>query len=290
MDVKMKMNVRLGKIEEYKKPKEISFSEFIEKYYEPHYRNKRSARTVKYLVKYFVGVFKGKNLQNITPADIEQSITFKLSQGRKPATRDNYLAIVRRIFNYAVELEILEKSPVKLKALKVDNTRHRYLTDEEAKRLLEACAKRRSKTLYPMVLIALHTGMRLREIISLKRSNIIDGKFYIKSSYTKNHRVKIIPINRTLSAYFEEYFKTHDDFYFNRCTNTYVQVVKECGIEDFRFHDLRHTFASKLKANNINDSVIQKLMGLETLEMVQRYAHLSPESVLKAIEVVEYTK
>jgi integrase len=288
MDVKMKTDVRLGRISEYNKPKDLLFSEFIEKYYEPHYKNKKSARSISSIVKFALEVFKGKTLRAITPADIEQAINLK--SGRKPATRDHCLAIIRRIMNYAVELEMLEKSPVKLKALRFDNSRHRYLTNEEANILLAACAESKSESLYPVVLIALHTGMRKGEILSLKRSDISDGKFYLKSTNTKNSKVKIIPINRTLSDYFEIYFQTHDDFNFKNCAPTYAKIVKKCGIEDFHFHDLRHTFASKLKANNINDSVIQKLMGLETPRMVQRYAHLSPESVLKAIEVVEYAK
>ncbi|MDR0454235.1 MAG: site-specific integrase [Deferribacteraceae bacterium] len=288
MEAKMKTDKRLGRISEYNKPKDLLFTEFIEKYYKPHYKNKKSARSIGVEVKFFLGVLKDKTLRGITPADIEQAVNLKSS--KKPATRDHCLAIVRRIMNYAVELEMLEKSPVKMKLLKIDNTRHRYLTDEEANRLLAACAESKSESLYPVVLIALHTGMRLGEILSLKRTDIVDGKFYIKSTHTKNSKVKIVPINKTLSDYFEKYFITHDDFNFKRCTCTYAKIIKKCGIEDFHFHDLRHTFASKLKANNINDSVIQKLMGLETPSMVQRYAHLSPESILKAIEVVEYTK
>ena len=289
MDAKMSMDIRLGKIEAYRKPKDFTFPEFIKKYYEPHYQNKKSAHKMRGWVNFFVEAFKDKTLRGITPADIEQTIIVKTA-GRAPRTRDHYLAIIRRIFNYAVELEILERSPVKMKALRVDNSRHRYLTDEEANILLAECAKSRSESLYPVVLIALHTGMRLGEILSLQRSDIVDGKFYLKSTHTKNSRVKIIPINKTLSDYFETFFLTHDDFNFKKCDQTYREVVKKCGIEDFHFHDLRHTFASKLKANNVNDSVIQKLMGLETPSMVQRYAHLSPDSVLKAIEVVDYTK
>ena len=142
-----------------------------------------------------------------------------------------------------------------------------------------------------MVMFALHTGMRLGEIKSLKKESLVNGKIYLKSNHTKNSKVKIIPINEDLQAFIDDYLATHEDFDFNHgCRLAYNNAVKRAGIEDFRFHDLRHTFASKLKAQNVNDSVIQQLMGLETPSMVQRYAHLSPESVLNAIKVVKYVK
>jgi integrase len=287
MESKMKQDKRLGKISAYNTPKDLLFSEFIEKYYTPHYKLRKSAKRMGYFVQFYLKAFQGKTLRSITPADIEQLITVQTA-GRKPRTRDHYLAIIRKVFNFAVELELLERSPVKMKELKVDNSRHRFLSDDEANRLLEECKNTRCTNLYPMVMIALHTGMRRGEIMSLKRDSIIDGKIYLNSRNTKNSKVKIIPINAALRAYLEAYLEKHDEFYFADCNYAFKRAVKRAGIVDFRFHDLRHTFASKLKANNINDSVIQKLMGLETASMVQRYAHLAPDSVLNAIEVVEY--
>ncbi len=287
MDSDLKKKSRLGNLSAYNKPKDLLFSEFIEKYYEPHCQSKKSARTMKLMANLFVKAFQGRTLRSILPAEIEQLITAHTA-GRKPRTRDHYLAIIRKIFNYAVELELLDRSPVKMKELKVDNSRHRFLSDDEAQRLLEECQKSISKHLYPMVMIALHTGMRLGEIISLRRENIVDGRIYLQSTHTKNSKVKIVPLNATLKEFITEYLATHEDFAFGECRTSFNQAVKRSGIVDFRFHDLRHTFASKLKANNINDSVIQKLMGLETPSMVQRYAHLAADSVLNAIEVVEY--
>jgi integrase len=288
MDSELKKKARLGNLPAYNKPKNLSFSEFIEKYYTPHYQSLKSAKQMKRMVNFYLKAFHGKTLRAIQPAEIEQLITTH-TIGRTPRTRDHYLAIIRKVFNYALELELLERSPVKMKELKVDNSRHRFLSDDEAKRLLEECQKSPSKRLYPMVLIALHTGMRLGEIISLKRENIIDGRIYLQSTHTKNSKVKIIPLNATLKEFITEYLCTHKDFAFGECRYAFNQAVKRAGIIDFRFHDLRHTFASKLKAKNVNDGVIQKLMGLETPAMVQRYAHLAPDSVLNAIEVVEYT-
>ncbi len=290
MEAKMKSAKRLGRISEYNLPRDLYFHEFIKKYYDPHYSGFKDARCMKSRLDYFSDMFKGKTMRGITPADIEQAVTVR-TVGKSPRTRDHYLATIRRVFTYTIELEFMDRSPVKMQELKVDNTRRRYLTDSEAMRLLDECAKSRSKYLYPMVLIALHTGMRLGEIQSLKKDDIVDGKFYLKGSVTKNNRVKILPINETLKEYLNRYLAEHNDFDFRRnCRTTFNKAVKAAGIKDFRFHDLRHTFASKLKAQNINDSVIQKLLGHSSPMMVQRYAHLSPDSVLKAIEVVDYAK
>ena len=137
MDAKIKMDARLGNIDVYAKPKHMTFGEFVEKHYEPHYMSRnKSADKMKCWVNYFNSIFKDKVMKSITPADIEEAVTTR-TVGRKPRTRDHYLAIIRRIFNYAVELELLERSPVKMKELKVDNTRHRFLSDKESLRLLD---------------------------------------------------------------------------------------------------------------------------------------------------------
>ena len=290
MEAQMKKDKRLGKIDEYNVNKDITFCEFVTKYYEPHYANRKSAHTIKQKVDYFMGLFKDRLLKSITPAEIEQAINLK-GLTLAPRTRDYYLAIIRRIYNYAIELELISKSPVKVKQLNVDNTRHRYLKDGEVERLLAACKANKSEFLYPMVMIALYTGMRLGEIQKLKKADMVDGMLYIKSENTKNSRNKIIPLNTELKTFLQTYLETHEDFDFNHNSKrSFKYACKEIGIEDFRFHDLRHTFASKLKANNINDSVIQKLLGHQTLRMVQRYAHLSPESVLNAVKEVIYIR
>jgi integrase len=284
IELKIRRDKRLGRIDEYNKPAELTFREFVRNYYEPHYSGKKSAQSIKTKVDYFMQIFRDRPLRSIRPAEIEQAVSIR-TVDRSPRTRDYYLAIIRRIFNYAIELEIIERSPVKMKELKVDNTRHRYLKNIEVASLLQACKNNRAKHLYPMVMIALHTGMRVGEIRTLKKASIVDGMIYIKSTNTKNNRSKIIPLTKPLKELLDEY----DEFNFNyECKGAFKSALRETGIEDFRFHDLRHTFASKLKANNVNDSIIQKLLGHLTPHMVQRYAHLSPDSVLNAIMEVKY--
>lgn len=288
IEAKMKAEKRLGNIDAYNVPKNVAFDEFVKKYYEPHYATRKSAERIRYITAYFLEYFGSRKLKSITPAEVELAINLKATNV-SPRTRDYYLAVIRRIFNYAFELDLILKSPVKVKQLNVDNTRQRYLKDDEVLNLLHACRKSKSKYIYPMVVIALHTGMRVGEIQKLKRKDLVDGKLFIKSEYTKNSRSKIIPVNESLKVFLCEYLAEHDDFDFDHdYRRPFKTACKEAGIEDFRFHDLRHTFASKLKAQNVNDSVIQKLLGHQTPHMVQRYAHLSPESVLNAIEVVAY--
>ena len=113
MDSEMKKKARLGNLPAYNTPTSLSFSGFIDKYYTPHYQSRKSARKMKRMVDFFVRAFEGRTLRSILPAEIEQLITTHTAE-RKPRTRDHYLAIIRKIFNYAVELEILERSPVKM--------------------------------------------------------------------------------------------------------------------------------------------------------------------------------
>jgi integrase len=126
--------------------------------------------------------------------------------------------------------------------------------------------------------------MRAGEIRQLKKENIRDGHIYLTGDLTKSKRAKAIPIVPSLAEYLDtlpEFNFTHDG------KKAFIQAVKRAGIENFHFHDLRHTFASHLIMKGVSDYIVADLLGHTTTKMVKRYAHLSPESRLRAIMKIE---
>jgi integrase len=280
IDAKIKQDKRLGKIEAYRKKERLTFKQFHDKYYEQHYSTLRSAKTMKYLVDYFVECFKDEYLNQITPASIEKVILDK-SAGKAPRTRDHYISIILRMFNYALELEILDRNPVKIKQLKVDNARDRYLTPDEEKRLLEECKQSKNPYLFPVVVFALHTGMRKGEIRNFNpETDIRDGKIYVQGHSTKSKKKKIIPINAALAYILNNY---RIDFK-QDVKKAFAAARDKAGIKDFRFHDLRHTFASRLAQSRTDLYTVSQLLGHKDMKMTQRYSHLNPDSLINEVE------
>jgi integrase/rRNA maturation protein Nop10 len=225
-------------------------------------------------------------LDEITPADIEQYLTSIIKRGRSMTTRNTYLALLRGMFNFAVRMGFLSSSPVKSKKIPVDNARMRWLTEDEKTRLLEACKKSRSPNLYAYVFTALKTGMRKGEIKQLSPELIKDGNITLTGDKTKSKKAKNIPIVQSLGQYLE----TLPEFLFNTdCRTAFRNAVKRAGIEDFHFHDLRHTFASELVQRGVSIYTVSKLLGHSSVTMAMRYSHLSPESELRAINKIDET-
>jgi integrase len=107
-------------------------------------------------------------ISDITSADVDACLLSMQSRNLKPSSRNRYLAEMKAIFNYAVKQGYLKSSPVQAQNIKFDNARIRWITEEEQKRVLDACLELGFKCVYRMVLISLNTGMRLGEKKALK--------------------------------------------------------------------------------------------------------------------------
>jgi integrase len=280
--------ITLTKGKEGEKP-EIRYTlrDFVNEIFIPYFVTKNSPRAAKSNKQHVLNVVNNlpnRWLDDITPSDVEQCLSDLIKRGRAISTRNNHFALLRGLFNFAVRMEYLKISPVKSKKISVDNARLRYLTQDEAKRLLEECKKSKSLSLYASVFIAMKTGMRAGEIRQLKKEQIRDGHIYLTSDLTKQKKSKAIPIVPSLAQYLDSL----PDFNFNHdCKKAFIRAVKRAGLEDFHFHDLRHTFASHLIMKGVSDYVVADLLGHTSTKMVKRYAHLSPESRLKAIMKLE---
>ena len=202
------------------------------------------------------------------------------------------VACLKHIFTKAIEWGIVQKNPgKKVKLLRERNTRLRYLNEKEIGRLYDACAEH----LKPIVTVALNTGMRKEEILSLRWKDLDYRIRTISILDTKNGESREIPMNdivyRTLLAIKRKYdspwvFCKRNGERYGNIRKAFEGARKRAGIVDFRFHDLRHTFASYLVMNGIDLKTVQELLGHKSFEMTLRYAHLSPEHKKRATDIL----
>lgn len=208
----------------------------------------------------------------------------------KPATVNRELGCLRHMLNKAIEWGYLTNSPMRgIKLLKEPPGRVRYLEADEVIRLLTAC----SDNLRSIVLCALHTGMRKGEILNLKWEDIDFHNRSITVVKSKNNRRRAMPMSGILCRTLRKLHKKGEYVFTNRDGTRFADVKKGfCGalrrakIKDFRFHDLRHTFASHLAMSGCNLRTIQELLGHADIKTTMRYAHLSRQHLEEAVNLV----
>jgi len=213
------------------------------------------------------------------------------------STANRYTTALGHVFTVAVnEWEWLEHNPVrKIKKIQEPRGRVRFLSDEERPILLEACKKSENPHLYTVVILALSTGARKNEILNLKWRDIDLIRSLVTLHETKNGERRSLPIKGYANTLIEEKFKMRDkncDYVFpseKKCQpidirTAWENAVKNAGIADFRFHDLRHSAASYLAMNGASLAEIAEVLGHKTLQMVKRYAHLSQAHTAGVVE------
>ena len=220
-------------------------------------------------------------------------------------TVNHYIASMNTVFSYCVkDLDIIDINPMsKVEKLKINNARKRFLDEKEITKLLNAC-KEANHELYLCVLIALLSGARKSEILNLTWACVDFEHGFLTFLNTKNGEDRSTPIHEFL---YEELkaFKTNgkirhlkSDHLFTTPTGKinepligklFPKVVKKIGIEDFRFHDLRHTQASYQAMSGVSQVMTQKTLGHKTSEMTNRYSHLRADALRPTINKVGNT-
>ncbi len=183
-----------------------------------------------------------------------------------------------------------------VKLLEENNRRLRFLSKEECKALITSC----DPHLKPIVIMALNTGCRKGEILSLEWDKHIDLRHgFITLDRTKNGERKEIPINDTLRQTLQGLTRRLDvpyAFYdhgtgrpYRDIKRSFKTALRRSGIKDFKFHDLRHTFASHLVMAGVDLTTVSKLLGHKDIKMTLRYAHLAPAHMVKAVDILDST-
>lgn len=235
-------------------------------------------------------------LPKLTAALIEK-YKVQRSQEVKPATVNRELALLKHMLTKAVDWGYLKQNPAKsVKLLKEPPGRLRYLEPEEIERLLEACDDPLAPYLRAIVVVALHTGMRFGEILRLRWGDLDLRHRLISITGTKNNERKTIPVNEILNEELMKlprhlsspYLFCHPDgTQILRIDRSFHSALKRAGIEGFRFHDLRHTFASHLAMRGVPLETIGASLGHKDPKMTRRYAHLSPATLQQAVTTLQ---
>lgn len=274
--------------------KKVSINKLKDLYIEYATANgNRSIKNALYYIDVIVDYFKGNTIAStLKPKNIEEFKLFLRDQRKlKNASINRYLEILSKMFNLGIDNNLLVENPIKqVKKLLEDNHKIRFLTKEEETRLYSSLPSH----LKPIVTTALQTGMRKSEILTLKWSNIDYDFGFIELLKTKSGKARKIPISDKLWEVLNNIDKESEYVFINPETSLpYVDIKKsfntaiaKAKIDNFRFHDLRHTVATRLVEKGIDILVVMEILGHDNIETTMRYSHPVPKRKSEAISVL----
>ncbi|MCX7144150.1 MAG: site-specific integrase [Proteobacteria bacterium] len=233
-----------------------------------------------------------KPLREIT-RDLIVQIAEEKRKDSSPSTANRMLALVRAILRRSErEWDWLEKSPL-VRLYHEPTRRVRWLTPEEFNRLLRQLPEHQREA----AIFAVSTGLRQANVMKLEWSqvNLDSNTVWIYADQAKGGRDIHVSLNETAIAVLRRQqgkhssrVFTYDGKPFDRAsTQGWMKALKRAGIENFRWHDLRHTWASWLAQSGVPLNDIQEMGAWETAAMVRRYAHLSPAHLSHRARVID---
>ena len=269
----------------------ITLKEYIERYYIPFQKNTKKEKNFKDLLGKLNIILSyelvDKNITDITENDILNFFNLlKNDRDIKQATQNRYRTCLNHIFNTAIKDKVVNYNPVKYTKKFKEVSRDRALNSSEIKALLQACSNSRNQELYYIVLVALYTGMRYSNIVNMKKSNIKGNVYQLDGCETKSGKGQLIYLHQDLMNELNKHMQAYNRdniFITKRVKRSFKTALKKAGIENFRFHDLRRTFATFLLYNNTNIKTIQNMLGHSSIMMTERYLANDSKKELDAI-------
>ncbi|HKW86036.1 MAG TPA: tyrosine-type recombinase/integrase, partial [Nitrospiraceae bacterium] len=295
---KVRVQIVEGQFFDTREEQHRTFDELMARYLAEHAARKSQPRHYRGHAKRLTAFFGGYTLAEITPKLIVDYKNQRYAAGLKPASINRELATLKKAFNLAVrEWEWCRENPVSRVSMEREhNQRDRWLSREEETRLLHACAP----WLHGLVMFALHTGMRMGEIVALTWRGVDLHRRTVTVFRSKNGERRTIPVNDTVLAVLNEKSTVRSlktDLVF--CSQAFTPLesghlrrsfrlaLRKAEIGDFHFHDLRHTFATRLVQAGVDLYKVQRLLGHQSPLMTQRYAHHYPESLRDGVEILD---
>lgn len=296
---KAKTQVAEGKWFPEDEEQEKTFNELADEY---DFHVFRELKSWKSCISYFNQLkdfFGSYTLAEINPALIDEFKRMRKSKGVKPATINRQLNILRRMLNLAKNrwLWIKEVPYVEMEP-KADKKRIRHLSFDEFHLLLDCC----EEWLKGIVVVAAWTGLRRGNIINLQRNqiNLFAKTIMLESDDMKNEENLTIPISAPALEVLKSAMKVarlKNPYIFcdedgspyaeQRVYRGFKRAAKSAGIEDLRFHDLRHCFASWNRQAGVDIDTLADLMGHKDTRMTRRYAHITPVHLRNAVDLLE---
>ncbi len=300
---KVKGEIAEGKWFEKLPGEDRTFKEMMEEYMAKHSKVKKaSSERDRASILHLSPFFGEMRLVDIRPVSINEYKALRRVEGASPATINREVALAKHAFNLAVkEWEWISENPVlKVSMEKEPPSRDRWLTFEEERILLAASPE----WLKEIIVFAVETGCRRGEILYLEWKDVDTFKKAVTVFGKKTGERRTIPLSEkalevlkarevvrtNVRAIIGDLVFTYPagrQVNFRTLRSAFEDALKKAGIQNFRFHDLRHTFATRLAQNGVDPYTIQKLMGHTSFTTTQRYAHHFVESLRRGIESLE---
>jgi integrase len=238
--------------------------------------------------------WQDKRLDRITVRMVEAWQTKRAKDGVAPSTIQRDIATLNSLLSKAVSWGHLDGHPLKSmqRIKRPDNTVIRYLDKGEEERLLTALrVKTTPDYLRVMVVLAMNTGLRRGELLKLSWSSVdLKRKILtVTAASAKSSKTRHVPLNSKALDVLKAWRKKGSSgavFGLTDVKKSWATLLDLAEIENFRFHDLRHHFASKLAMAGIDLNTIRELLGHSDIRMTLRYSHLAPAHKAAAVEVL----
>jgi len=294
---------------------ECRFDKFVDNSFLPTKKLKKSYKSIEsicralkaFFGKHFVSEIDTEMIEQYRQIRIEQKT--RLGRKRSPLRVNKEMQVLSSIFTLALEKHLILSRP-RTTMFRVSGDRIRYLKPDEEQRLFDKLDK--CEWLKPIVLIALHTGMRRGEICGLQWFDLNFDRGLIHVRNTKNGKDRIIPMNMTVRQLLETQKVLRARPRQNRdgspkVPSTYVfpsprtderlveikysfaRAVKEAKITDLRFHDLRHTAATRMGDAGADAFTLAAIFGWSDIRMAMRYTHAMEDAKRRAVEAIAHS-
>lgn len=279
-----------------------TFDEVLLQYLKSKVVTAKIRSTVKPLRKFF----GGRTIQEVTVFDVKEYGRSRLEEDKVTAgTFNKEVGLLCAAINFCNEEYGWElPNPASEQKLSEPEGRLRWITREEADKLVAAARKgRASKLLKDLIQLALHTGMRSGELLNLEWDRVYmgDGLIRLDAEHTKSRKRRFVPMNSVARGALISLlshragncpdspwvFSKADGSKLGSVRRGFAGACKRAGIDDFRIHDLRHTCAAWLVSGGVPLAEVRDLLGHRSISTTERYAHLAPENVRRAVRTLE---
>lgn len=281
--------------------RDMTFDDAVQDYLNARLHRAQSSERDGYALAHLRRHFGGAMLSTVTRAHVRSYVTARLHDGVQLATVRRELKLFSASVNFVRVEHGLAELPNPASQLRLANPepRVRWITREQARRLLDEAERNRRPHLAVFIRLALNTGCRRGELLRLEwsRVDLERGVFLLEACHTKTRKRRVVPLNaaaiaalRRLADWQRDHDVTSGDvFAWERGTITtlktgWTTALRRAGISDFRIHDLRHTFASWLVMQGESIYVVRDLLGHACVTQTEIYAHLAPSQAAAAVQ------
>jgi integrase len=290
-----------GTYDDPRKFQKFTLTQLCDRYEETHQAQRGFKTSKKFHIERLKAYFGAERLLiSIRYADLEmfraklEQTPTKYERERKTSSVNRVLSCLRHMLSKGVEWDMLRRNPFEDGGRlhkRENNEIVRFLSEDEIGRFLPEC----HGYLNDVVMCALNTGMRKTELLTLKWDQIRNGLIYL--THTKSDKRREIPVNEDLNERFKrirqreglrsEYvFTCQGASIGDNVKSSFKAACKRAGVVKFRFHDLRHTFASHFVMRGGDLKALQEILGHSDIKTTMRYAHLSKAHKAAAINLL----